>query len=64
MTSTAVKTRGKTKSPEGNWSAADMPKSVIRLAEDTSDPQVRRRVEQFFSATFQVRRSRRSIAVR
>ncbi|CAN5120248.1 hypothetical protein BH23ACT9_BH23ACT9_15410 [soil metagenome] len=57
MASTAVKTRGKTKNPEGNWSAKGMPKSVIRLAVDTSDPQQHRRAEQLFSATFQVRRA-------
>lgn len=48
--------------PDGNWSAAGMPKAVIRLAVDTTDPVQRRRVERLFSACFQVRRAVQSDA--
>ena len=61
MTSTAItnplRRRGKTRSLEGNWSAAGLPKSVIRLSVDTADPVQCRRVEQLFSAAFQIRRA-------
>ncbi len=66
VTSTAATTprrrRGKTRNPEGNWSAADMSKAVIRLSVDTSDPVQRRRVEKLFSACFQLRRAVQSDA--
>jgi hypothetical protein len=58
VTSTVARpTRGPTRNPQGNWSAPGMPKSVIRLSVDTSDPVMRRRVEQLYSAAFQVRRA-------
>lgn len=42
MASARKRTRGKTKNPDGNWSAAGLPKSTIRLALDVSDPRQRR----------------------
>lgn len=62
VTSDVPRRRGKTKNPDGNWSAADMPKAVIRLSVDTSDPRQRRRVEKLFSACFQLRRAVQSDA--
>ena len=56
------RTRGKTRDPEGNWSAAGLPKSTIRLAVEVSDPVQRRRVEKLFAAAFQVRRAVQSDA--
>ncbi|AXV10304.1 hypothetical protein DVS28_b0564 (plasmid) [Euzebya pacifica] len=56
------RTRGKTRSPEGNWSADGLPKATIRLALDTSDPVQRRKVEKLFGACFQLRRAVQSDA--
>lgn len=62
VASAGSRTRGKTRNPDGNWSADGLPKATIRLALDVSDPRQRHRVEKLYSACFQVRRAVQSDA--